>query len=130
MQYRDGWGIWALNGVRVPQALVETQADELDCTDWVVNQSNAEIRREAVRKIGVERVIQRLGGHSLDTHGDYELISLRLNGTRERPFLKMKNPSIGVWHVEGVAPHIKTVQQALNWRSGNEQEDWKPEVLT
>ncbi|WP_213083536.1 hypothetical protein, partial [Escherichia coli] len=28
------------------------------------------------------------------------------------------NPSVGVWHVEGVHPRCATVQGALNWRNG------------
>ena len=39
----------------------------------------------------------------------------------------MLNPSIGIWHVEGVAPACLTVEQALNWR--NQTAD-KPEVMT
>ena len=127
--YPDGWEIYLLNGVRLTKELVMTPAEQLD-PKLVVKEQNAEVRREIVRKIGVERLCQRLSSNVLDRRGDYELITLNLGDERVRPYLKMKNPSIGVYHIEGVAPHIKTVQQAINWRSGNEQVDWKPEVLT
>ena len=129
--YPDGWEIYALNGVRVPEALVMTKADDLDATRWcTTKESNAEIRREAVRKIGIERACQALKAKTIDKRGDYELIVFDIGDGRKRPHLKMLNPSIGVYHIEGVAPHIKTVQQAINWRSGNEQIEWNPEVLT
>lgn len=49
----------------------------------------------------------------------YELLSISVDGDRERPFLKMENPSLkGVFHVEGVRPNIKTVKEALNYRNG------------
>jgi hypothetical protein len=35
-------------------------------------------------------------------------------------YLKMVNPSIGTFHVEGVDPQCATVEQALNWRNS----DW------
>ena len=129
--YPDGWEIYALNGVRVPEALVVTSADDLSVQDWcTTNQANAEIRREAVRKIGIERVCKALDATTIDRRGDYELIVFDIGDGRKRPHLKMLNPSIGVYHIEGVAPHIKTVQQAINWRAGDEKVDWSPEVLT
>ena len=127
--YPDGWEIYALNGVRLSKELVMTPAEQLD-PQLVTKEQNAEVRREIVRKIGVEILCQRLGSKVLDKHGDYELITLNLGDDRVRPYLKMRNPSIGVFHIEGVAPHIKTVQQAINWRAGDEQSNWKPEVLT
>ncbi|MBI4690035.1 MAG: hypothetical protein HY754_07180 [Nitrospirae bacterium] len=30
--------------------------------------------------------------------------------------LKMLNPSVKVWHIEGVPPQIKTCEEALAWR--------------
>ena len=93
----------------------------------MLTEQNAEVRREIVRKIGIELVCQRLGAKTLDEYGDYELITLELQDGRPRPYLKMLNPSIGTYHVEGVEPGITTVEQALNWRN---QTDERPEVLT
>jgi hypothetical protein len=124
--YPDGWEIYALNGVRMSRELVMTPANQLDA-QVVVQETNAEIRRELVRKMGVELVCQRLGSTVLDRHGDYELITLNLGDGRVRPYLKMKNPSIGIYHIEGVEPSCLTVQKALNWRNGTDQ---PPEVLS
>jgi len=126
--YPDGWEIYALNGVRVPRDLVMTSADQLDVREWcTTKQPNAEIRREAVRKVGIETVIMRLGATVSDKRGDYELLLFDIGDGRKRPHLKMKNPSIGVFHVEGVHPDCKTVEQALNWRNGTTD---APSLLT
>jgi len=79
-----------------------------------------------VRKIGIDRICYKLGT-AIDKQGDYELLLIDIGDERKRPYLKMLNPSIGTWHVEGVHPHCKTVEQALNWRNQTEE---KPEVLT
>ena len=71
-----------------------------------------------VERIGIERVCQMFKAQCLDKRGEYELLALDLGDGRIRPYLKMLNPSIGVWHVEGVAPNITTVQAALNFRNG------------
>lgn len=86
--------------------------DELALTE-----PNTEIRREIVRKVGLERFVQAAGARVMDKLGNYELISVRLS--EEAPdcrYLKMLNPSIGVWHVEGVGPDCRTVREALHFR--------------
>ena len=125
IRYADGFEVYSLNGVRVNKDLVMTPAQDLD-PQLLLKEPNAEIRREIVRKIGIERVCQKLNTKTLDKQGDYELCILDI-GDRRRPYLKMINPSIGIFHIEGVAPEIKTVEQALNWRN---QTETKPEVLT
>ena len=128
IHYPDGFSIWALNGVRVPQIVAETKAEDLDAK-LILKEKNAEVRREIVRKIGVERVCQKLGAKILDKSHDkvYELLNIDLGDGRSRPYLKMRNPSIGVYHLEGVPAEIKSVEQALNWRN---QSDEKPLILT
>ena len=99
------------------QEIVETPANKLD-PRLVLSERNAEVRREIVRKIGIERIVSVIGAQSLDVSGDYELLLLDLQDGLKRPYLKMLNPSIGTWHVEGVHPNCVTVEQAIAWRNG------------
>jgi hypothetical protein len=128
--YRDGWGVYALHGVRVPDWLVLTPAHDLD-PQRLLKEENVEVRREFVRKVGIERVCGALNATVTDRAGDYELLLLDLRDGRRRPYLKMKNPSIGVYHLEGVHPTCETVQQALNWRAyGRIDKTWTPAQIT
>lgn len=123
----DGDEYYFLNGVAVDEKIVMTAGEKLDAK-LVTTEKNAEVRRELVRKIGIDRVLKKLGSVVIDKRGDmYELVLLNLGDNRKRPFLKMKNPSINLTHIEGVPPDIKTVKQALAWRN---QTDDSPEVLT
>lgn len=115
-----------LNDVHVPKLLVETPANQLD-PRMILRETNVGVRREIVRKLGIERICDGLGAQSLDRQGDYELLLLDLQDGRRRPFLKMRNPSMGVYHIEGVAPECHTVAEALAWRN---QSDVPPSVLT
>jgi hypothetical protein len=117
VKFVDGWGVWALNGVRMTQEIVETPASQLD-PKLITTTQNAEWRRELVRKIGIERICEALNAKCVDKEGEYELLMLTLGDRRKRPYLKMRNPSIGVFHIEGVSPECRTVQQALNFRNG------------
>lgn len=133
VEYPDGAVVYALNGVGVPDWLALTPAEELDPARFATIE-NAEQRREFVRKVGIERIAEKCAVGVLDTQGDYELILIDLGGaTGAWPYLKMKNPTIGVWHLECVPRNICTVQEALNWRAGDvlkSGEQWKPEQLT
>ena len=115
-----------LNGVKVPESLLKTPFNEIDCTA-LLKEKNAYTRREYVRKIGIERVCNQLNAKCIDKQGDYELLMLDLQDGRNRPYLKMLNPSIGIYHVEGVAPECDTVEKALNFRNGTLE---KPLILT
>ena len=126
LRYKDGMSVWALNGVRVSQVIAETPADKLDA-QLLLKEPNIDIRREIVRKIGIERVCRDLGAKTIDRETNYELLLLNIGEHRRVPYLKMLNPSIGVYHIEGVPPGTKTVKQALFWRN---QSDEKPNHLT
>ena len=126
IDWPGGERYYYLHGVEVPTQVVETPAARLD-PRLVLFERNADVRREIVRKIGIERICDALGAQCIDRQGDYELLLLDLQDGRERPFLKMKNPSIGVYHVEGVAPDCRTVAEALAWRNGTNA---PPSVLT
>jgi hypothetical protein len=112
-------GIYCLNNVRVTKDVVLKPAEELKA-DLITKTRNAEVRRELVRKIGIERVLSELGATVIDKSQDgiYELVNLSLGDSRDRPYLKMLNPSIGTWHIEGVEPRTTTVAEALRYRNG------------
>ena len=120
--------IYALNGVVMKKEYVMTPAEQLSPKE-VLKETNAEIRRELLRKIGIERMLGELPSKVLDKRGNYELYSIELSPEiKDARYLKMTNPSIGVFHLEGVAPEISTVKEALEWR--NEKWFTDAEVLT
>jgi hypothetical protein len=131
ISFRDGVQIFFLNGVKVTKELVMTPAMELD-PGIILREDNAEVRREIVRKIGVERMCEKLNAEVIDKGKDHagqpcELILLDIGDGNKRPYIKLINPSIGTYHVEGVETGIDTVEKALTWRNGT---DTKPEKLT
>jgi len=124
IEYRDGFSVHSLNGVRVPSWVVRQKKEEFT-KEQVLGEKNVEIRREIIRKIGIEEVSK--WGEVLDKKWGYELLDLKLDG--KTPYLKMRNPSIDAWHLEGVPPDIETVKGALVWRNGTNRYV-KPLVLT
>ncbi len=125
IEWRDGWGLSMLNGVRVPEWLATKPARDLDPA-LLSGIDNAEIRREFVRKVGAERIVAQLSPGAIDKatyrtadgrEHPYELHRLDVRGERWT-YLRMLNPSVGLTHFEGVPNECQTVQQALNFRNG------------
>ena len=119
MKFRDDYDFHCLNGIRVSKEIAETPGNLLN-SDLIINTKNADVRREIVRKIGNEKICSDLNAICVDKSADgmYELLQLDLKDGRKRPFLKMINPSIGIYHIEGVHPDCKSVNEALNFRNG------------
>lgn len=122
-RWRDGLEFYHLHGIRVPQWVIRTSKNAFT-KEMILSEPNADIRREIIRKIGIEKAIDLLGAEVVDTEafeigGVYELLMVDYDGRGEkRPYLKMKNPSIDAYHIEGVEPSCRTVKQALMYRNG------------
>ena len=122
ISYNDNLKIYSLNGITVAEELVMTKVEDLDLKKWVLEEKNADVRREVVRKVGIERVLKELNAKVIDKSEDeiYELVLLDIHDTK-RPYLKMKNPSIeNLIHIEGVPIECDTIEKALAWRDGED----------
>jgi len=132
-EWRDGWKLYHLNGVRMKEWHVMTPAEQLDPVR-VMKEINVEVRRELIRKMGVELLLSSLPHRILDTKGNYQVLSVDFPDLlQDARYLKMLNPSIGVWHMEGVERECDTVQKALNWRAQSilpKNHNWQPSQLT
>jgi hypothetical protein len=128
VKFRDGEGFYSLNGIKVPEYVVLT-APEKFTKEQIVNETNADVRREIVRKLSPELIVKILEGKVIDIEGEYELIVIDLGDKRKRPYLKMINPSIDCVHIEGVPPSCLTVKDAIKAR--NKRKDYqRPLILT
>lgn len=119
--------LYYLNGVKVPKYLVMTPSHELTVEQFKA-EKNADIRAEFIRKMGVERLLEE--GKKVDTYenydypfwseSEYELWDMSAIFTTHNyaPFLKMRNPTTKVWHVEGVSPSCRTLGDAIKERFG------------
>jgi len=120
-RWRDGFEIYTLNGVRVRKEVVTTPP-ELMTRDFLMKyfivEQNVDVRAQILKKLGVELFLSRMGGTLIASEPPvYELYSLDLGGeTRAAKYLKMKNPSVDLWHVEPVDDACTTIDEALHSR--------------
>ena len=124
----DGRGdvqVYALNGVTVPEWLAVTHSSKIDLKRYH-EITNADVRTEFVRKVGVERMLEF--GKKIDsyknydnewwTKSEYELYDMAalFEGVPYAPHLKMLNQTTGVWHVEALSPDVRNLKDALKDR--------------
>ena len=122
--------IYSLNGVTVPKYLAVTPAEQLDIALYH-SEKNADVKAEFVRKVGIERFLDL--GQLIDTYknysesehawwhkSEYELWDMQaiFDGLPSAPYLAMKNQTSKIFHLEGVSPACRTVEDALRERFG------------
>ena len=127
VKYPDGYGVYCLNGVRVPDWLCMTPEGQLTIEQFK-SIENADVKAEFIRKFGIER-LQSLGKKICDSKNhenewfrksEYELIDMSsIYEVEYAPHLRMKNLTTGTWHFEAVSPECKTIEDALKYRTKN-----------
>jgi hypothetical protein len=68
VMFADGWGVYAIHGVRVPQQVVESP--ETLTPKQIRDERNAEVRRVMIERFGQERFVRESGAVLLDTVDD------------------------------------------------------------
>lgn len=124
IKWTDGYQLYRFNGVRLDgeaEKYVNLSKDEIT-KEMFTKEKNADIRRELIRKVGNERLIDILDYKIIDSMDEYELISFDIGDGRVRPFLKMKCATTSNIHIEGVLPEIDTVKKALAYKFN--QTEW------
>lgn len=132
--WADGFGIYFLNGVEVPEWVVTTPAKKITAKMYF-EEKNIEVKREIFRKLGAERFLKITNAKLVDVKNGKNKYSLYLSDlgvNTPTNFLLMKNPSVkGLMHAEVVGKNgeLKTVQEALNFRAQRvigQGEKWNP----
>lgn len=123
MKWRDGYSIYALNGIIVPKEIVTTPAEMLD-PNLILNEQNVDIQREIIKKIGADIVLKKLNAKALDiwidpnTNCKYELMRLKA-GELDRIYLYYEHASIpGYFYAMPVPPECSKAMHARAWILG------------
>jgi hypothetical protein len=114
VEYRDGFGVWALHGVRVSKEIAETPGEKLDAK-LLLTEENSEVRREILRKVGVGALPQKLDARCIDAWREYELYKIEDVDIEPVHILKMQCPSTEAIYAHRVPPDIKKARKAIKW---------------
>lgn len=131
LAYRDGTGVYAVDGVRVP--LEDQPAFLSQDPKQYLQVKNAEVRSALLRSLTPEEFVTALEPKVLVQtkiqNLKYSLLEITLDGKR-RVYLDMTCPSKETRHVEAVPPETTSVEGALAWREEDDGSYQVPELRT
>jgi hypothetical protein len=125
LEYRDGWGIYDLNGIIIDKDFILKKPSEINPKD-VLQIANTEARYQVMNKVGKENFLKELNAELIHEKDGYKLYHLTVEGIKIGPYLWMKDASSERTFLEGVGdvdkydnvdPTIKTIEEALIWRA-------------
>lgn len=127
--YPDGWKIYAVHGVRVPEYIIE-RPHEIT-TRKIDTENNAEIRRVMVERYGTDRYVMDSGAKPI--HADKYGTLYRKDMANDEPIVLVKvlnSTPEPDGHFKSyflrVPPDIQTAHAAVAWTFGRKPEEYQP----
>ena len=118
LMYPDGFGVWAIHGVRLPEYIIE-RPQEITC-DKIESQQNSEIRRVMIEKYGTSRYLIDSGAKEIHRTGDNVLYRKQISNDEALQMVRVLNstPELTGERKEyflRVPPGITTANNAVAW---------------
>lgn len=136
IEYADGFAVYCLNDISVPEKLAMTPASALTVEYFkeLKKDGNADVCTEFIKKFGKERLLEY--GTLVDSYenysedyddnwlskSEYKLydMSKLYTSVDYAPHLSMKNLTTNTFHLEAVSPNCKNLIQALDEREAKQ----------
>jgi len=136
VSWKDGTDLAYWNGVEVPLSLIR-EPESVSASD-ILQETNAEVRRCYLEKLGSQRFGNLLGLIDLDRKTDRfgnELILYRTEKIDKIAgefiyFAKVVCPSTGRNYFLCVPPGLSGVEEAVSWTFGKKPGDYRPSIET
>lgn len=113
--YRDGFKLYAYHGVILPEKYGDIHPHQWQSA-WLLEETNAELRRILIQGIGYGRICQELQAIELDSWREYTLLKIDADADIEPIYLlKMICPSTAAIHALRVPPNLLTARAAIRW---------------
>jgi hypothetical protein len=99
--------------------------------DQILGESNAEVRRVMIERVGFERLLQRVKAEVVhedrDAGGQRQLLRVRLKDDEDLVCVSVRCPSTGRHYIIRVPPGMRTCHQAVAWTAGfDNADDYRP----
>ena len=122
VEYRDGWGAWSIEGVRVNEQIV--MRPETQTLEQLNQEKNEEIRRIRIERYGMDKYLAEMNATCIDSRDN------AIEGTKEKlmkcegmTVLLTHCPSTGKIFPMQVDGNIKTCKEAQDWLWGINDSD-------
>ena len=137
MEFRDGWGLWCIDGVLLPEKLgpIIVRCPDKLTLQCIEKETNEEVRRVMIERFGWLRYLRESRATVIDRRtNDIDATREVLCETRvsrgSRRILVCHCPSTGRVYAMGVDQRISTCAQAQEWMNGGGRFAPKRVILT
>ena len=113
LSYPDGFSIYAIHGVRVPEKYILTQAENINVED-VLKESNAEVRMAVISKVGFQKFKEKIPHIVVSAKHNNELLEFELGDEKVRGLLVRWTDKFA--DKQTILPVPKTREEFLQWR--------------
>ncbi len=115
VQWSDWECYYFWHGTEIPQKYGAVLSHNWR-SQWLLEESNAELRRVLIQGIGYDRIVQGLEAVELDAWREYSLLKIQADVDVEPiHLLKMTCPSTNHIHVLRVPPDLTSAREAIRW---------------
>lgn len=129
LAYEDGFGIYIVHGVEVPQDIVENK--ESLTAQRILSENNLEVRRIMMELKGEEAFIKEADAKLRQEDDFGKLWVVNIPGDEDLVMCEVVCPSTGRTYFLRVPPQTRTCQEGLAWSGGmTKAEDYTPLVET
>jgi internalin A len=116
LELSSGYKLYAYHGVFLPEEYGAVHPSQWQ-PQWILEETNAELRRVLIQGIGYARICQELAATELDSWREYTLLRIEADLDLLEPvhLLKMNCPSTRYIHVLRIPPDITSAREAISW---------------
>jgi hypothetical protein len=131
--YPDGWGIYAVHGIRVPEGIIK---DKKSITvSKIETEQNAEIRRVMIELYGQAEYLQQSGAKLIHSDNLGKLWLKEITEDEPMVMVQVKNstPELdGTFkdYFLRVPPNMKNASEAVAWTFGMKKQQYNPLIQT
>jgi hypothetical protein len=127
----DDWGLWAIDGVRVPDIVVRNQFSSLD----IDSEPNAEVRRIMLNRYGITKYMLESGAQEIQHDECGRLYRKTLPDGKNLCLVEVINKtpepdgSFKIYHLS-VPPEITSAREGVAWTFGLSKDEYAPQLET
>lgn len=118
IQFRDGNGFYAYEGVIIPSKYGKLSAENWE-SKWLLEEKNAELRRVLIQGLGYDRIAAELEAEEIDSWREYTILRFNkiIDDIDKQPvcLLKMICPSTNFIHALRIPPDFDSAREAIKW---------------
>ena len=131
LSYPDGWSIYAIHGVRVPEYIIQ-RPNEIT-VDLIEKENNQEIKRVMIDKYGQDRYMQDCGAQLIQSDDCGELYVKPIANDETMTMVKVLNSTpepdgtVKIYWLR-VPPNTPTAKAGIAWTFGMDEKEYEPMI--